>query len=285
MPAALNYYHVLGTSSSASFRELKKQYFQRAKECHPDLHEGSVAMEEQFKLLVLAFEVLSDPHKRQQYDATLQASKGAPIDLEHNWQPTAHSSIMDTHADDILEELIVGNDVPLFATFQTFMRDLESTENFVIFREAKTAFYENHVNHAYRLLIRLVRVSSSNILYHYYLARCAERKKMPGCAARHYRRCLRLGSCRNPPQQLAHVCQRLHRLRQRGGLVGRIAAWLQPPDDNAIIDSERQMIDEVSRSMSRLLNNRPARVGNKSTAGKRTNSRRLLGSKRKHKYK
>ena len=81
MPAALNYYHVLDTSSSASFRELKKQYFQRAKECHPDLHDGSAAKEEQFKLLVLAFEVLSDPHKRQQYDATLQVSKGAPIDL------------------------------------------------------------------------------------------------------------------------------------------------------------------------------------------------------------
>ena len=172
MPAALNYYHVLDTSSSASFRELKKQYFQRAKECHPDLHDGSAAKEEQFKLLVLAFEVLSDPHKRQQYDATLQASKGAPIDLEHNWQPTDHNSIMDTHADDILEELIVGNNVPLFATFQTLMRDL---------------------------------------------------------------------------------------------------------------DSERQMIDEVSRSLSRLLNNRPARDGNKSTAGNRTDSRRLLGSKRKHK--
>jgi len=283
MPAALNYYHVLGTSSSASFRELKKQYFQRAKECHPDLHDGSAAKEEQFKLLVLAFEVLSDPHKRQQYDATLQASKGAPIDLEHNWQPPDHSSIMDTYADDILEELIVGNDVPLFATFQTLMCDLESTENFVIFREAKTAFYDNHISHAYRLLIRLVRVSSSNILYHYYLARCAERKKMSGRAARHYRQCLRLGSCRSPPQQLAHVHQRLHRLRQRGGLVGRIAAWLQPPDDNAIVDSERQMIDEVSRSMSRLLNNRPARNRNKSTAGDRTNSRRLLGSKRKHK--
>ena len=83
--------------------------------------------------------------------------------------------------------------------------------------------------------------------------------------------------------RLANSRQRLHRLRQRGGLVGRIAAWLQPPDDNAIIDSERQMIDEVSRSMSRLLNNRPARDGNKSTAGNRTDSRRLLGSKRKHK--
>ncbi|MDP7399576.1 MAG: DnaJ domain-containing protein [Lentisphaeria bacterium] len=283
MPAALNHYHVLGTSSSASFRELKKQYFQRAKECHPDLHDGSAAKEEQFKLLALAFEVLSDPHKRQQYDATLQASRGAPVDLEQHWQPSGHNSIMDTHADDILEELIVGNDVPLFATFQTLMRDLESTEKFVIFREAKTAFHENHISHAYRLLIRLVRVSSSNILYHYYLARCAERKKMPVRAARHYRQCLRIGSRRSPPQQLAHVHQRLHRLRQRSGLVGRIAAWLQPPDDHVIIDSERQMIDEVSRSMARLLNNRPARDRNKSTAGDRINSRRLLGSKRKHK--
>ena len=283
MPAAPNYYHVLGTTFSASFRELKKQYFQRAKECHPDLHDGSPAKEEQFKLLVLAFEVLSDPHKRQQYDATLQAAKGAPIDLEYTWQPTGYNSIMDTHADDILEELIVGNDVPLFATFQTLMRDLESTENFVTFREAKTAFYENQVNHAYRLLIRLVRVSSSNILYNYYLARCAERKKMAGRAAKHYRQCLRLGRRRSPPQQLAHIHQRLHHLRQRGGLVGRIAAWLQPPDDSPIIDSERQMIDEVSRSMSRLLNNRLARDSNKSPAGDHTNSRRLLSSKRKHK--
>lgn len=270
--ATVTFYHILETTHTASFTELKKAYFQQAKACHPDVNDGNPAKEEQFKRLVAAFEVLSDPLKRRDYDATLKAAQGAAIEVDQLWTPIHHDAIMDNVADDILEELIVGNYVPPFATFQTLMLDLKSTENFVMFREAKTAFYNNQIQTAYKLLARLVTMSTSNILYHYYLARSAERLQMYGRASQHYRTCLKIGARRSPPQQLHRVHQHLHRLRLQRGLMGKVMAWLNPPEGNTIIDSERQMIDEMNRSMARLLNDQ-------NSSGRKKN-KRLLGSGR-----
>lgn len=58
------YYKVLGLSSSAIDREIKQAYRKKAMKMHPD----KGGNEEAFKKLVEAYEVLSDPKKRQLYD-------------------------------------------------------------------------------------------------------------------------------------------------------------------------------------------------------------------------
>lgn len=64
---AKDYYSVLGVSKSASADEIKKAYRKLALEYHPDRNKTKEA-EAKFKEVTKAYEVLSDPQKKQTYD-------------------------------------------------------------------------------------------------------------------------------------------------------------------------------------------------------------------------
>ncbi len=63
-----NYYEVLGVSKTADENELKKAYRRLAKKFHPDANPNDPTAETKFKEINEAYEVLSDPEKRQMYD-------------------------------------------------------------------------------------------------------------------------------------------------------------------------------------------------------------------------
>jgi molecular chaperone DnaJ len=67
--AKRDYYELLGIAKDASEAEIKRAYRQKAKELHPDRNpKDRKNAEEQFKRIAEAYEVLSDPQKRAQYD-------------------------------------------------------------------------------------------------------------------------------------------------------------------------------------------------------------------------
>ncbi len=65
---AKDFYETLGLQKGASADEIKKAYRRLTKEFHPDKHRGDKEVEQRFKEINQAYEVLSDPEKKQQYD-------------------------------------------------------------------------------------------------------------------------------------------------------------------------------------------------------------------------
>lgn len=80
--ATVNHWAVLGLQPGADAVALKRAFRQQARRWHPDLNGNDPQAEEQFKAVNEAYAVLSDPRRRQQWEAGLDDSSAAAVGLD-----------------------------------------------------------------------------------------------------------------------------------------------------------------------------------------------------------
>ncbi len=84
-------YAVLGVSRTASQDEIKKAYRRLAKKLHPDLNPGDKKVEQQFKDVAAAYDLLSDPEKRAKFDRGEIDASGAERPDHSFWRAYAET--------------------------------------------------------------------------------------------------------------------------------------------------------------------------------------------------
>jgi DnaJ-class molecular chaperone len=88
-----NHYDRLELPVNATEQQIKMQYRRLAKRCHPDLNPNNPKAAEEFRKLHHAYTILSDPEKRQAYDASLsRSSRGYEHDsAQHYYRRASHT--------------------------------------------------------------------------------------------------------------------------------------------------------------------------------------------------
>ncbi len=122
-----DYYQVLGVSRDASPEEIKSAFRKLARKYHPDANPNAnekdrKALEEKFKEISEAYEVLSDPQKKKMYDQTGSVEFG-PGRSDFNWQDFTHFSDFE----DIFSRIFGGSDFgsQFFSGFRNERADLD----------------------------------------------------------------------------------------------------------------------------------------------------------------
>ncbi len=151
MSSKRDYYEVLGVGKDASPEEIKKSFRKLAFELHPDRNKDPTS-EEKFKEISEAYGVLSDPEKRQKYDAYGHAGISGAYSREDIFRGADFSGF-GIDMEDIFRSFFGGAFGPDFGGFQRQRggpqkgRDLQTSVEITLEQAATGTTVELNINH------------------------------------------------------------------------------------------------------------------------------------------
>ena len=106
-----DYYAILGVDKKADGATIKKKYRQLARELHPDKTKGDKKLEDRFKEVSEAYDILSDDKKRAEYDQAREMFKSGAFKQGAN-QFTGDFSDLFNGGGDIFSQIFGGRGGP-----------------------------------------------------------------------------------------------------------------------------------------------------------------------------
>jgi curved DNA-binding protein CbpA len=102
----VNYYEILGVSHGSSIQDIKRSFRKKAKRLHPDLNRAHpVKAAEDMRLLLLAYQILSDHGRREEYDRTVGA-RSVPVGFDYRLFLKSQKNNMVSQSRLILHDLL-----------------------------------------------------------------------------------------------------------------------------------------------------------------------------------
>lgn len=163
-------YKILGLKEDSTFEEIKHAFRDLAKRYHPDATFGDKKAEEHFKEISAAYEVLSDPKKRAQYDKSgATAPAGAVVVAAKSGRYTVQDLLFSGDVADIYEAVLQSTGEPYALKIARSYKDNDLLEN-----EAKvlSAIYPRNT-------------TAPDGRYHLYLPRLQDSLKVDDGSRRH----------------------------------------------------------------------------------------------------
>lgn len=171
----VNYYHVLGLTETASPGEIKSAFKRLAVQYHPDKHPGRVEMEEKFKEINQAHQILSDPYEKARFDLKLKYQQfssseefrphgysGSSWGSKRRPQPGYYTSKVDYRKNAIatayafgitfLMAIIVMTGFWLKESYDNHKREVKMAERRATFEKAKDQFETGEYKVAFELM-------------------------------------------------------------------------------------------------------------------------------------
>jgi curved DNA-binding protein CbpA len=109
-----DYYEILGVAKNATTEEIKKAFRELAKKYHPDLNHELMA-EYFFKRINEAYEVLSNPQKRADYDARQTSHPRTQATYKPD-RPVQSTTVKQNYYDPLVQ-ILLQKDAPGWARF------------------------------------------------------------------------------------------------------------------------------------------------------------------------
>jgi curved DNA-binding protein CbpA len=139
----ISHYDILGVAVSATQAEIKKAYYTKALQYHPDKNHTDPAAAEKFKAIEIAYDVLGDETKRQDYNRDLNSGvRLNPFRFNQSRAPTDQESedeFIDWVAD--IKQALWENNLAELAQLLEQTADMRANERYWPFDEQRRQFY------------------------------------------------------------------------------------------------------------------------------------------------